>query len=377
MFFQCRPRHPRPPPSPRPACIEPGCFHKAIECTMRLDGHGFLSLHCKDHACRQRLGSFMCPNPKEPGLSKYCSDHSRCQAEGCTMTRRFADSGLAFAYCQKHTCFLEGCALKRSPNSSMCSIHTPLCLIPTCHDPRSSTGLYCASHSCADSDCDAVISGGTWCRTHASCAITGCLQLRVAGALCAQHVCLVRDCDGPRRDTFSTFCSKHACQTAQCPNVAIAVSPSAPRHCASHTCTAPECLNPRIPEGRYCPGHNAWLFEEVRPIMPEIPSQPAFPSRARDTITPAEEALARRLRKEEDRLRTRDQLERDMRRWNEEVAPEPRMVAQDRVFTQLPEPVPWKFPSSRSPITRRRPRTRSRDSGLGSSAWGSDQTFIS
>lgn len=27
-------------------------------------------------ACRQRLGAFMCPNPKEPGVSKYCADRT-------------------------------------------------------------------------------------------------------------------------------------------------------------------------------------------------------------------------------------------------------------------------------------------------------------
>ncbi|KZL79712.1 hypothetical protein CI238_06335 [Colletotrichum incanum] len=72
MFFSYRPRQaPRPP---RPQCVYAGCSHRALRCDSKSEAKAMLSLYCKDHACRQRLGELMCPNHKVSGFSKYCED---------------------------------------------------------------------------------------------------------------------------------------------------------------------------------------------------------------------------------------------------------------------------------------------------------------
>ncbi|KAK2054300.1 hypothetical protein LY76DRAFT_580260 [Colletotrichum caudatum] len=180
MFFSCRPR--QPPRPPRPQCMYAGCSHRALRCDSKSEGKAILSLYCKDHACRQRLGELMCPNYKMPGLSKYCQDHRRCENHGCPQQRICADTSQDWPYCQKHTCLAQGCHQKRAAGSRMCTHHTPLCLIPGCGHPRTDDGLYCAGHSCVDRDCGGVINGGHWCEDHRLCRTEGCGQPRAVTA---------------------------------------------------------------------------------------------------------------------------------------------------------------------------------------------------
>ncbi|GJC96738.1 hypothetical protein CH63R_07976 [Colletotrichum higginsianum IMI 349063] len=192
MFFSCRPRQtPRPP---RPQCLYSGCSHRALRCDSKSEGKAMLSLYCKDHACRQRLGELMCPNYKASGFSKYCEDHRRCENQGCPHQRICCDTSQDWPYCQNHTCFHHGCHQKRASNSRMCVHHTPLCLIPGCGHPRVDDGLYCPSHSCTDRDCNSVINGGHWCQDHRLCKTDGCgLQRAVTAGGKSEDVCWQRE----------------------------------------------------------------------------------------------------------------------------------------------------------------------------------------
>ncbi|KAL9943854.1 hypothetical protein ACHAQF_002956 [Verticillium nonalfalfae] len=180
----------------------------------------------------------------------------------------------------------------------MCAPHTPRCLIPDCPDPRSATGLFCAAHSCAAPDCDAVIAAGAWCRSHTPCRVTGCTRPRAVlphisssssggtrdavcaehapracrrggctavldGAaepqqqvFCAAHECLRVDCRGGRLDTTAdgggVFCEAHACEKPLCGEPVVAAAEGA-RYCQGHECLVAACRGPRAVDSLYCP----------------------------------------------------------------------------------------------------------------------------
>ncbi|KAK6223574.1 hypothetical protein QIS74_03518 [Colletotrichum tabaci] len=287
MFFSCRPRQ-TPRPS-RPQCLYSGCSHRALRCDSKSEGKAMLSLYCKDHACRQRLGELMCPNYKASGFSKYCEDHRRCENQGCPQQRICSDTSQEWPYCQNHTCFHQGCHQKRASNSRMCVHHTPLCLIPGCGHPRVDDGLYCPSHSCTDRDCNSVINGGHWCKDHRLCKIEGCgLQRAVTAGgkyedVCWQHLptaCLSPDCvntiNGSLRfcsqhecayplcreqkdnasDPSRLYCATHTCNSQSCPQpTADLANPSAARYCVTHKCASAACTHPSKPASRHCAMH--------------------------------------------------------------------------------------------------------------------------
>ncbi|EFQ30179.1 hypothetical protein CGRA01v4_00436 [Colletotrichum graminicola] len=293
MFFSCRPR--QPPRLPRPQCMYAGCSHRALRCDSKTEGKAILSLYCKDHACRQRLGELMCPNYKVSGLSKYCEDHRRCENHGCPHQRICGDTSQDWPYCQKlfprlsDTCLTQGCRQKRAAGSQMCTHHTPLCLIPGCGHPRTDDGLYCAGHSCADRHCGGVINGGHWCKDHRLCRTEGCGQPRAVTAgggfenVCWQHLpaaCLAPGCPGivkggvrfcpqheciypPCReqkdndaDPSRLYCMSHTCSSQACPQPAADLAgPSAARYCVTHKCAGAGCGHPAKPSGHHCALH--------------------------------------------------------------------------------------------------------------------------
>ncbi|KAL0940492.1 uncharacterized protein CTRU02_203255 [Colletotrichum truncatum] len=295
MLFNCRARQP-PPEPPLPQCLYTGCTRRAVKCAQKTKhSKALLSLYCKDHACRQRLDGMMCPTPKATGTVKYCEDHRRCQSEGCSNTRICANTSQDWPYCPKllilqtDTCALQGCHQKRSPISQMCGLHTPMCLIPGCDQPRTENGLYCPSHSCADDNCNSVISGGSWCKDHRVCKTEGCKHTRAVTAdggleqvcwqhlpsactapgcvsvviggvkFCDQHKCIYPPCHEAKdnsQDISRLYCVKHTCHDATCPQLICDPSnPSLNRYCIIHTCTAPSCSHPSKPASRHCALH--------------------------------------------------------------------------------------------------------------------------
>ncbi|KAK1963412.1 hypothetical protein LY78DRAFT_716908 [Colletotrichum sublineola] len=291
MFFSCRPR-PAPRP-PRPPCMYAGCSHRALRCDSKSEGKAILSLYCKDHACRQRLGELMCPNYKVPGLPKYCEDHRRCENHGCPHQRICGDTSQDWPYCQKHfpsdTCLAQGCHQKRAAGSQMCAHHTPLCLIPSCGHPRADDGLYCPAHTCADRDCESVINGGHWCKDHRLCRTAGCGHQRAVTAggrfedvcwhhlpaaciapgcpgtvkggmrFCPQHECIYPPCREQKdnaADPSRLYCASHTCSSHACPQPAADLAgPPAARYCVTHKCAGPGCGHPAKPAGRHCALH--------------------------------------------------------------------------------------------------------------------------
>ncbi|WYZ37695.1 hypothetical protein EsH8_II_001201 [Colletotrichum jinshuiense] len=288
MFFSCRARQ-APPPRPRPQCMYACCTRRSLKCESRTKGKGLLSLYCKDHACRQRLGELMCPNPKEAGMSKYCEDHRRCQSQGCASQRICADTSQDWPYCQKRlslprlpmavsphadpvwpsridTCSLNGCHQKRSSKSKMCGFHTPMCLIPGCGEPRTENGLYCPCHSCTDRDCNSIINGGNWCKDHRLCRTEGCGLPRAVTSggrgnvrFCPQHECMYTPCREPKdnaEDTARLYCKNHTCHHKACPQpTADPTNPSTTRYCVAHRCAGAGCDHPSKPSGRHCALH--------------------------------------------------------------------------------------------------------------------------
>jgi len=109
----------------------------------------------------------------------------------------------------------------------MCAVHTPICLIPDCHQPRSATGYFCISHSCISNDCDNVINGSSWCSDHKRCSVRDCGEMRVVTVdegteegVCQKHLrkpCTILNCTDfvPNKEEMAV-CSAHECAAASC-----------------------------------------------------------------------------------------------------------------------------------------------------------------
>ncbi|KAH6704823.1 hypothetical protein EV126DRAFT_492406 [Verticillium dahliae] len=314
MFFHCRRKQRPPPVFPRTPCARLGCNRRALRCESHERGITFYSFYCKDHACRHRAGNVMCPNHKQAGETRYCEDRTSRQPKPPSAAAAAADPSSQTPAAGPRTAAVPAkqptgtrhghTVLDRAPDSHMCAPHTPRCLIPDCPDPRSATGLFCAAHSCAAPDCDAVIAAGAWCRSHTPCRVPGCTRPRAVlphtssstssssggthDAVCAEHApracrrggctavldgvaepqqqrvfcaaheCLRVDCRGGRQDTTAggggggVFCEAHACEKPLCGEPVVAAAEGA-RYCQGHECRVAACRGPRAVDSPYCP----------------------------------------------------------------------------------------------------------------------------
>ncbi|KAL2753563.1 hypothetical protein ACRALDRAFT_2029366 [Sodiomyces alcalophilus JCM 7366] len=297
----------------------------------------------------------------------------------------------------------------------MCSIHTPTCLIPDCHETRSEHGLYCTSHSCCVKDCGNVINGGSWCKLHKTCKVRDCTQPRASlpgplptsmtadtdgiGSLlkdydfevCWDHMparCRYPDCTATldREATPGVlFCAAHECRFPGCHAVAPDAVGSEPGaegtvvgdggYCnATHACAVVGCAAPRASDSAlFCGIHHTAMLREALAASAEQQQQQQYQPQQQQIRggtyeygSPTEEVLSRRLREERDRLEA-DMRLRATRAWRDGVP-----------FTTAGGWSPGLVQTwgKRGGSDEDRERERERDSGIGTSPESSDCTVV-